>query len=116
MQNLKHLNVKINHLTGSIAPDLKCSNLKVLSVSGNLLTGDNTIRDIRLNRQEALVTGTLPTALGLLSKIRQFSTSVNFFTGTIPSEIGAFSAIGWLNYCIIRDVVLLAILTCKIIM
>ncbi|KAI5061734.1 hypothetical protein GOP47_0024239 [Adiantum capillus-veneris] len=105
---LQHLNISFNFLSSTIAPEAfsfmsssnltsvsaGCSNLSVLDLSKNLLTGPiptslTTCRSLRhVNISFNSFIGNIPTTFNQLSNLEVLSISKNNLTGAIPPGFG----------------------------
>ena len=74
-QNLRHLDMRCNLITGGLDNIFKLTSLQQLFISG------------------CQITGTLPTSVGNMKNLTTLDVSVNQFSGTIPDEIGGLTGI-----------------------
>ncbi|CAB9506903.1 Inherit from bctoNOG: RHS repeat-associated core domain-containing protein [Seminavis robusta] len=104
LSNLEYLSMMYCGLDGSI-PEIfgRLSKLEVTYFGFNSLTGtipqslyslSNSMRAILLT--ENLLTGQVPTELGLLTNLEGLSLATNLFTGTIPTELGKLTGLEFL--------------------
>ncbi|NP_001169585.1 Probable LRR receptor-like serine/threonine-protein kinase At4g37250 [Zea mays] len=98
IENLRHLDLSGNALTGTIPPDLlRAPELRVLSLAGNGITGGlpeqvGQLRSLRaLNLAGNALSGAVPQNLTLLPNLTAVSLANNFFSGTLPR--GGFPAL-----------------------
>ncbi|PON69845.1 Phosphorylase kinase, gamma catalytic subunit [Parasponia andersonii] len=90
LTHLEEIDLTRNYLNGSIPPSLSRAPLRILSLSGNRLTGPippeigglTMLRELILESNQ--FNGTLPRELGSLSNLQRLLLTANNFTGQIP--------------------------------
>ncbi|KAL6562463.1 Receptor-like protein kinase BRI1-like 3 [Orobanche gracilis] len=99
LTSLKYLYAPFNSITGPVPSSLsKCSQLQVLDLSSNILTGNvptelcpgkssngSVLEQLMLAGNN--LSGSIPSELGLCKSLRSIDLSFNYFNGSIPREI-----------------------------
>ena len=100
---IREINLPFNSLTGVFPTSLEAfTDLVVWDMAGNLIQGPlpeasqltNLSLLQRWNFDGALLSGRLPTALGILTRLRNLNFAENEFEGAIPSELGRLTLLG----------------------
>ena len=104
LTNLQHLNLRSNGLWGEI-PDLSSlSQLEVLFLEGNSLTGPipawlgdlGNLTKVYLRKN--YLSGTIPVKIGNLSELVMFDAGANQLSGSIPVKFGDLANLMWLYF------------------
>ncbi|PHU20298.1 hypothetical protein BC332_11449, partial [Capsicum chinense] len=92
---LEHVDLSMNHLSGTILPELgKLTNLVYLNLSINTISGNIPPQIGKMNSLEVLalqsnnLTGPIPITLGDLTELKSLHLYSNQLSGVIPSELG----------------------------
>ncbi|XP_021814907.1 probable LRR receptor-like serine/threonine-protein kinase At1g53430 [Prunus avium] len=94
LTHLEEIDLTRNYINGSIPASLSRAPLRILSLLGNRLSGSipTAIGDFTMLRELVLednqFDGPLPQSLGKLTDLERLLLSANNFTGTIPESLG----------------------------
>ncbi|XP_051203002.1 receptor kinase-like protein Xa21 [Lolium perenne] len=104
LSNLFTLDLETNNLTGPIPPAIwNLSSLVIFAVNVNQLSGRvhqdafNKLPHLQVfSLMENLFHGHLPSSLVNATNLVEFEAAYNFFTGTVPPNIGRLQSLQWL--------------------